>query len=201
MANDPKIQTATHPDKYKTRNDFLHDFCAGKVCAEIGVAQGSFSAEILKHNPAKLYLIDCWQQQSQEAYPADSANAPQNEMEANYRNVMQYLAPKPNVVVKRAFSFDAAQEFPDKFFEFIFIDAVHTLPMCLADLVAWWPKIKPGGVLTGHDLNIGQIGAPGTVNFCPALSVYAALKQFLFLIHREKLDVVTYEQDSWGIFK
>jgi tRNA G46 methylase TrmB len=32
----------------------------GKVCAEIGVAHGDYSAEILKRNPSKLVLVDPW---------------------------------------------------------------------------------------------------------------------------------------------
>jgi hypothetical protein len=195
MANDPKLQPATHPDKFKTRDDFVKAFCPGKVCAEIGVAQGSFSAVILSAKPAQLHLIDPWIYQSTEFYPGDQANRPDNENLAAHQNVIRSFAHLPGVIIRRDFSFDAAQKYPDGFFDFAFIDAIHTLPMCLADCVAWWPKIRKGGWLTGHDFNLGEM--PG----CPALSVNAALQQFLFLIHREKLDLVTYEQDSWGIQK
>lgn len=195
MANDPKLQPATHPNRFKTRDDFVREFCPGKVCAEIGVAQGSFSAVILAAKPAQLHLIDPWCEQPQAVYPGDQANRPNNENQAAYENVMKYLGARPGVVVRRAFGFDAAQEYPDGFFDFIFLDAIHSLPMVVADCVAWWPKIKKGGWLTGHDFNLGEM--PG----CPALSVNAALQQFLFLLHRDKLDLVTFEQDSWGIFK
>ena len=136
MSNDPLLQPATHPDKYKTRNDFLHDFCPGRVCAEIGVANGAFSVEILKHNPAKLYLIDPWHEQPQSVYPGDQANRPEAENETTYGHIMAYLGKDPRVVVKRTYSFDAAQEFPDKSLDFAFIDAIHSLPMALADMVA-----------------------------------------------------------------
>ena len=201
MANDPKLQPATHPEKYRTRDDFVKDLCPGKVCAEIGVANGSFSTVILAAKPVQLHLIDPWIEQSKAIYPGDYANRPNNEQEAAYQNVMRYLGKQPGVIVKRAFSFDAAQEYPDNFFDFIFEDAIHTMPMCLATCARWWSKLKPGGWMTFHDYNLGAMGVPGTENYCPELSVSAALKQFLLLLRREKLDLVTYEQDSCGIQK
>ena len=131
--------------------------------------------------------------QSEAFYPGDLAN--NKGLGAAHRHVVMNYGRLKNVFIKKQCSFDAAQEYPDKFFDLVFIDAIHTLPMCLADCVAWWPKVKPGGWLTGHDYNLGEM--PG----CPALSVNAALQQFLFLLHRSKLDIVTYEQDSWGIHK
>src|SRR5688500_9367186 len=32
-------------------------------------------------------------------------------------------------------------------FDFIFIDAMHTYPECLADIKRWWPRVRAGGVL------------------------------------------------------
>jgi hypothetical protein len=142
-----------------------------------------------------LHLIDPWVYQSTNFYPGDQANRPDNENLAAHQNIIRSFAHLPGVIIRQDYSFDAAPKYPDGFFDFAFIDAIHTMPMCLADCVAWWPKIRKGGWLTGHDLNLGEM--PG----CPALSVYAALQQFLFLIHRQILDLVTYEQDSWGIQK
>ena len=33
----------------------------------------------------------------------------------------------------------------------MFIDARHSYDAVLEDLNAWWPKIRPGGILAGHD--------------------------------------------------
>lgn len=45
----------------------------------------------------------------------------------------------------------AASLFPDRSVDFVFLDAAHDYDNVTADLKAWWPKIKPGGTLAGHD--------------------------------------------------
>jgi predicted O-methyltransferase YrrM len=41
--------------------------------------------------------------------------------------------------------------FADDVFDFVFIDANHTYEAALADILAWKPKVKPGGWFAGHD--------------------------------------------------
>lgn len=44
-----------------------------------------------------------------------------------------------------------ASNFEDNYFDFIHIDTWHTKEACLADIKAWWPKLKKGGLFTGDD--------------------------------------------------
>lgn len=48
-------------------------------------------------------------------------------------------------------SVEAAEHFADASVDFVFIDGGHTKEQVLADLAAWRPKVKPGGILAGHD--------------------------------------------------
>jgi hypothetical protein len=50
-------------------------------------------------------------------------------------------------------SLAAAAGFPDGFFDCVFIDGSHDFASVVADLRAWTPKVRPGGLLAGHDLN------------------------------------------------
>jgi hypothetical protein len=45
----------------------------------------------------------------------------------------------------------AARLFAPGTVEFAFIDAGHDYQSVLSDLAAWWPRIRPGGALAGHD--------------------------------------------------
>jgi hypothetical protein len=48
-------------------------------------------------------------------------------------------------------SIRAATLFTNSSLDFVFIDANHSYEAVLSDLHAWWPKIRPGGLLAGHD--------------------------------------------------
>lgn len=50
-------------------------------------------------------------------------------------------------------SVQAAARFPDRHFDFVFIDGAHDYASVRADILAWWPKVKLGGILAGHDLD------------------------------------------------
>ncbi len=49
------------------------------------------------------------------------------------------------------FSHEAAQHVPDGTLDFIFIDANHDYEYVKQDLEVWAPKVRPGGIFSGHD--------------------------------------------------
>ena len=51
----------------------------------------------------------------------------------------------------RSLSIAAAQRFPDGFFDWVYIDALHTRDAALGDMRAWWPKLRRGGLFSGDD--------------------------------------------------
>lgn len=50
-------------------------------------------------------------------------------------------------------SFDRAKDFEDESIDFIFIDANHTYEYVSKDIACFLPKMKPGGIMAGHDFN------------------------------------------------
>lgn len=47
----------------------------------------------------------------------------------------------------------AAAGLPDGTLDFLFCDADHSAQGTLEAIEAWWPKLRPGGLLAGHDLD------------------------------------------------
>jgi hypothetical protein len=35
----------------------------------------------------------------------------------------------------------------------VFIDGAHDYDSVYSDLTAWWPRVKDGGILAGHDID------------------------------------------------
>lgn len=51
----------------------------------------------------------------------------------------------------------AAQEFDDASVRFVYLDGSHNYEDVLADIEAWLPKVKAGGILAGHDYNQPEV--------------------------------------------
>jgi Methyltransferase domain len=46
---------------------------------------------------------------------------------------------------------DAAAHVPDDYLDFVYIDANHSYDAVKRDLVLWYPKVRSGGLVSGHD--------------------------------------------------
>jgi hypothetical protein len=128
------------------------------ICAEIGVWEGGFSKQILgSTKPQSLHLIDPWT--FDDSFPKswfggqEAKN--QQHMDDIHTDVVRLFSDHPEVIVKRQTSLQAAQEYPDGFFDWVYLDANHTYPFAAQDLVAWWPRVKFGGYLAGDDYIAG----------------------------------------------
>ena len=120
--------------------------------AEIGVWKGAFSEALCKANPGlRLLCVDPWA--SYEAW-RDPKNV-KEQMAAAEREARIRLAPYGCEIVK-AFSVDAARAVPDGSLDFVYIDANHGKEAVLQDLEAWAPKIRSGGLVSGHDYHRGD---------------------------------------------
>ena len=54
-------------------------------------------------------------------------------------------------MVHRGRTVDVAADFEDRSVDFIWVDAGHEYDEVLADIKAWWPKLRVGGVMGGDD--------------------------------------------------
>jgi predicted O-methyltransferase YrrM len=119
---------------------------AGAVGAEIGVDQGEFTQLILQHaQPAVLHLVDNWATRRYNDAKADAVKARFAERIADGR-----------VVLHRALSLQAVGDFADASLDWIYIDSSHAYDVTAGELRAYAPKMKPGGIIAGHDYSMGN---------------------------------------------
>ena len=142
----------------KYRND-LGKYLVNKrltgIGIEIGVARGINAKQILDTWSGYLYLVDPWQHIDKYE---DIANVSDLEQETIFRDTVKLLTPYfRRVTILRRFSKDAVSEFPDEFFDFIYIDADHSYEAIKLDISIWWPKLKKGGLMGGHDYVDGDL--------------------------------------------
>lgn len=117
-----------------------------RIGAEIGVRRGRFAQWLChKIRPLKLYLIDPYL-----AYPEYDEYPEQADMDAvkeNARNRMK----KYNCEFVEKKSMDALRDFNDNSLDFVHIDANHAFDFVVRDIIEWSRKVKPGGIVSGHD--------------------------------------------------
>lgn len=132
----------------------------GDVGAEIGVCMGVFAYHtLLPNQPSKLYLIDPWQYGLQPEAEPDPTPEKQKASDYMYESVCKVFAPYPNVEILRMKSEDAVFLFPDKYFDYVYIDGEHSYAAVMRDLTNYFFKIKVGGYLIGDDYGWTGIAA------------------------------------------
>lgn len=115
---------------------------------EVGCKEGRTTGYLLANLPdLRVTAIDPW---------APVANSAENyadwdfaQIEAEFwKNVGEH---KERCNMLRTVSTEAAERFRDGTQDIVFIDAGHDYESCLADIRAWFPKVRAGGILCGHD--------------------------------------------------
>ena len=148
-----------------------------KVGAEIGVLKGEFSEILIKDNPElKLYCIDPWDEGGfftyKEALTKDYSTA---FLKKCYAEALDRLS-KYNCEIIKKDSMAAAKSFEDNSLDFVYIDGDHTFRHVVNDICEWIEKVRPGGILCGHDYRrIVQL--KGRCHVVEALSGYTTAYQ------------------------
>lgn len=118
--------------------------------AEIGVRSGAGLKLLAGGPPKQLIGVDLWS----DAGPKSQNDAPiaQQRLDVVYLELVDRgRVYWPFLKLIRKHSVLAADDVPRRSLDFVFIDADHTYEAVAADLAAWWPKVRIGGTLAGHD--------------------------------------------------
>jgi len=141
----------------QSRHDFpqLINELGLKVGVELGVNEGAYSNLLLeKSKLEKLYSIDAWNMDvsTTMAAPFKKWTAGHGEIQEAEKKSREVLSKHGSrSVVIKGNSFETAREFNDNSIDFIFFDAGHRFSGFTLDMINWWPKIRMGGVIAGHD--------------------------------------------------
>ena len=123
-----------------------------KVGAEIGVLAGDFAAHTLRrwHGCERYLMVDPWLHLDSAEY---NLNIYQNEELMNRALDAARKANNKNAAIEvcRNFSTACAPMHPDGSFDYVYVDARHDYASAMEDIRAWWPKVRRGGILAGHD--------------------------------------------------
>lgn len=129
------------------------------VGVEIGVFAGDLSARLLQRKDLTLHMVDSWAVADPTTPYVTEGGAGDFHCNLTQRQQDDYCRKSKAMVffagerakVMRMESIAAAAQFKDASLDFVFIDADHSYAGCKADIEAWYPKVKPGGFVSGHD--------------------------------------------------
>jgi len=143
---------------------FLKDYFGNKpiVIAEIGVFKGDNALKMLKHlNIKKIYLIDLWGSISyEEGDLAGKSFDWEQYYEIAKKNLEQY---KSKTKFIRSLSVDGVNYINEQL-DAIYIDCNHDYKAVLEDVRTYYPIVKMGGVIGGHDFCPRYPGVARAVN-------------------------------------
>ncbi len=134
---------------------------AREIC-EVGSWKG-FSTVYLaqqlqhRHDGGRVYSVDVWDRKGAywndfcKRFPADSAG----HLYACFLRHIERAAVTGLVLPHRLPSADAAKQFQrcGKLFDAVFIDGDHRYDAVRSDILNWRSRVRPGGILCGHDYN------------------------------------------------
>ena len=118
-----------------------------KVGCEVGVEFGKYSELMYQKIPdLKLYLVDPWFDYK----GVRKIRGKRHESAFNdaHRRLDQY---NPTFLRKSTEEAVHDNDVPDNSLDFVYIDGNHKYDYVLLDIIMWTRKVKPGGMISGHD--------------------------------------------------
>jgi hypothetical protein len=144
----------------KNRYQFA-EFCNMRgltgYAVEIGTDRGTFASQFIKDWKGEhLYCVDPYR--------------PYDEMPGSRMGDLVMAAMALNRYSARlklvgCNSIEAAGKlYPGRGYDFVYIDGCHEYESVAADIAAWWPRVKTGGILAGHDYGTQYLGVGRAVD-------------------------------------
>ena len=153
----------------KFRFEFIAEFINDKKWtkgAELGLEDGKTFKYLIEHCPSlkELIGVDLYEQQPtahiEKYIPGETVCWPPGmpwEHEKYYHDITNFCIKNPVGRIIKEWTHKAVHQFPDEYFDFVFIDADHSYSTCLTDIILWYPKVKSTGRIIGHDIHFESV--------------------------------------------
>ncbi len=126
--------------------------CGYKRLAEVGVREGHLKTWMTA-KPTNVIAVDIWANDGVKSH--NDKNIAQAKCDAMFLGLQGYAKDLQlqgiNLQLLRGDSVKMSSAVVDGELDFVYLDADHTYEAVKADIAAWWPKVRPGGTLGGHD--------------------------------------------------
>lgn len=166
----------------KVWEPFMRKYGCDFVC-ELGVYKGENFWNMIAHTPKVAVAVDSY---IDDGVPSrNDAHYSQEQLESQYKYFKNLVANKPFVQIIRDYTVTAAKQFADNYFDFVYIDADHSTLGCYSDIINWYPKVKPGKFLVGHD-------------YRRKYGVFDAVNKF---IKENQLKLIFLPPSTWAVIK
>lgn len=132
------------------------------IGAEIGVLYGTYTNQLFENWKGQILAVDIWNKRNE------------------YLRAVEALGETNTIMVKGA-SMDVIKLIKDESLDWIYIDGDHSYRGAHDDIYNWYPKVRKGGIISGHD----YIDWPNmtkeekeTHPYCETNHVYKAVDEF-----------------------
>lgn len=120
--------------------------------AEIGTDQGEYAEVLMKANEnLSLLCIDPWKAKAYKKGEQPESNEDQEFFDKRFEETTERLQQFANAHIIRSTSMEVVEIVGDKTLDFVYIDGNHDFINVAQDIHYWFNKVKPGGILAGHD--------------------------------------------------
>jgi len=141
----------TYPKLYSW---FVQQMPSGSKIVEVGAWKGKsiayLAVEVINSGKdIKIDAVDTWEGSPESPDHLQDVYIKTGRL---YQLFLSNIAPVAHVInpIKMK-SVDAANTYEDNSLDVVFIDACHTYECVKEDILAWYPKVKVGGYISGHD--------------------------------------------------
>jgi predicted O-methyltransferase YrrM len=146
-----RLLSSTEPEQLLV----LESLCRkveGNVFVDIGCFIGGFTSVLGKEAKKRngiVYAIDAFKNA---VPPMDFWNLHRdNDIKGIFKKNMRSIGVLENIKIIEGLSSEVYVDFLDESIDLVFIDADHQYESVKKDIASWYPKIKTGGIICGHD--------------------------------------------------